>query len=170
MSTASVSVLMPCRNAGPFASSWVCSCPGTAWITCDRWWLNWGSSDGRLWCSRLRIIVEVIKAHQMPSWAIGAARGTLIGWLMPMIHILPVRLHMLFHHWTQPKWLMVYGEGEEFSDETGLIRRYPTLPPSVGLDGFPSRCLCQPSVVSVVQWALQSFDRRWCRFWFWLLA
>ena len=59
---------------------------------------------------------------------------------------------------------MVYGEGEEFNDKTGLVQRYPTLLPSVGLDGFCSHCfICQPSVVfrRSMGVLLRAFDQQW---------
>ena len=63
-----------------------------------------------------------------------------------------------------PEWLMVYGEGEEFNEETGLVQRYPTLPATVGLEGFRSYCfICQPAVVfrrSMVV-LLGEFDQQW---------
>jgi len=50
-----------------------------------------------------------------------------------------------------PDWLMVYAEAEEFNDETGLVQRYPALPPSAALDGFRSyysfsALCCVPSI------------------------
>ena len=49
---------------------------------------------------------------------------------------------------SHPQWLLVYGEGEEFNEDTGLTQRYPTLPVTVGLSGFRSHCfICQPAVV-----------------------
>jgi len=46
---------------------------------------------------------------------------------------------------------MVYAEAEEFNDETGLVQRYPALPPSAALDGFRSyysfsALCCVPSI------------------------
>ncbi len=63
-----------------------------------------------------------------------------------------------------PEWLMVYGEGEEFNDETGLVQRYPSLPASVGLEGFWSHCfICQPAVVfrRSMGVLLGEFDQQW---------
>ena len=62
-----------------------------------------------------------------------------------------------------PEWLMLYGEGDEFNSTTGLQQRYPTLPPTVGMEGFLSHCfICQPSVVfrRSMGVLLGSFDQR----------
>ena len=65
---------------------------------------------------------------------------------------------------THPDWLMVYGEGEEFNEDTGLVQRYPTMPVSVGLEGFRSHCfICQPTVVfrRSMGVLLGEFDEQW---------
>jgi hypothetical protein len=59
---------------------------------------------------------------------------------------------------------MVYGEGEEFNESSGLKQRYPTLQPKVGLAGFRSHCfICQPTVVFRRSMAilLGPFDLQW---------
>ena len=59
---------------------------------------------------------------------------------------------------------MLYGEGDEFNSATGLQQRYPTLPPSVGIEGFRSHCfICQPSVVfrRSMGIVLGAFDEYW---------
>ena len=92
--------------------------------------------------SRLRI---VSRSDSGPADALNKAfreaRGTLIGWLNADDLYPPGALARAFAALNaHPEWLMVYGEGEEFNEETGLIQRYPTLPESVGLEGFRSHC------------------------------
>ena len=82
-------------------------------------------------------------------------------------------VHALLIH---PEWLMVYGEGEEFDEETDLIRRYPTLPASAGIDGFRSHCfICKPAAVfrRTMGLLLKGFDKQWQNTYaldFWLRA
>ena len=170
---ASVSVLMPCRNAGPFLKAAVQSAlnqPGCIELLVA----DGGSTDGSLETleafthkdSRVRI---VSRSDNGPSDALNqafrAARGTLIGWLNTDDLYPPGALaRAVAALKTHPEWLMVYGDGEEFNDETGFVQCYPTLPPSVGLDGFRSHCfICQPSVVfrRSMGVLLGEFDRQW---------
>ena len=63
-----------------------------------------------------------------------------------------------------PEWVMVYGEGEEFNEETGLVQRYPTLPASVGLEDFRAHCfICQLAGVfrRPMRVLLGKFDQQW---------
>jgi glycosyltransferase involved in cell wall biosynthesis len=97
--------------------------------------------------------------------ALAAARGTLIGWLnaddlFPPGALARAAATLQAH----PRWLMVYGEGEEFNESSGLKQRYPTLQPKVGLAGFRSHCfICQPTVVFRRSMAmlLGPFDLQW---------
>ena len=104
---------------------------------------------------RVRI---VSKSDRGPADALNKAfrlaRGTLIGWLNADDLMPPGALARSVSAFnTHPEWLMVYGEGEEFNDETGLVQRYPTLPASVGLEGFRSHCfICQPTGSSADRW------------------
>ena len=148
---------MPCRNAGAYlqaAAQSVLAQPECLELLVA----DGGSSDGSLQVledlavadPRLRI---VSRSDCGPADALNkafrAARGTLIGWLnaddvMPPGALARAVAALNAH----PEWLMVYGEGDEFNEETGLIQRYPTLPAPVGLEGFLSHCfICQPSVV-----------------------
>ena len=169
----SVSVLMPCRNAGPFlreAINTVLQQPECLELLVA----DGGSTDGSLaelkqWSendSRVRIISE---SDSGPADALNkafrAARGTLIGWLNADDLYPPGALARAVTALNaHPKWLMLYGEGDEFNSSTGLKRRYPTLPPSVGIDGFRSHCfICQPSVVfrRSMGVLLGAFDEHW---------
>lgn len=157
MTTAYVSVLMPCRNAGPFLQAAVQSVL-TQQQCLELLVADGGSTDGSLQLledlaaadPRLRI---VSRNDSGPADALNKAfreaRGTTIGWLnaddlMPLGALARAVAALNAH----PEWLMVYGEGEEFNEETGLVQRYPTLPASVGFEGFVSHCfICQPAVV-----------------------
>ena len=83
------------------------------------------------------------------SKAFRAARGTLIRWLNPDYLSLPGAFAGAIIAFSEiPEWLMIFRKGKQFNEETNLIQRYPTLPPSVNLSGFQSLCfICQPAVV-----------------------
>ena len=164
---------MPCRNAGPYLQAAITSVLNQPecleLIVADG-----GSTDGSLEQletiasndPRLRIIS---RSDRGPADALNkafrAARGTLIGWLnaddlMPMGALARAVAALNAH----PEWLMVYGEGEEFNEDTGFVQRYPTLPASVGIEGFRSHCfICQPAVVfrRSMRILLGEFDYQW---------
>ena len=164
---------MPCRNAGHFLLAAVQSV--LAQEEClELLVADGGSTDGSLELleslaqadSRIRILS---RRDRGPADALNkafrAARGTFIGWLnsddlMPEGSL--ARAVAALEN--DPKLLMVYGEGEEFNEDLDLCRRYPTLPASVGLDGFRSHCfICQPAVVfrRSMGILLGEFDKRW---------
>ena len=164
---------MPCRNAGPFLAAAVQSV--LAQPEClELLVADGGSTDGTL--QALELLVEtdpririVSRFDHGPADALNkafrAARGTLIGWLNADDLMPPGSLaravNALGDH---PEWLMVYGQGEEFNDDTGLIQPYPTLPPTIGLEGFRSYCfICQPAVVfrRCMGVLLGTFDTYW---------
>ena len=97
--------------------------------------------------------------------AFRAARGTLIGWLNADDISPPGAFaRAVTALATNPEWLMVYGEGEEFNEKSGLVQRYPTLPPSSGIEGFRSHCfICQPTVLfhRSMGLLLGPFDEHW---------
>lgn len=148
---------MPCFNPGPFLE------PAIASVLTQPECLelivaDGGSTDGSV--ERLRELARtdprlrvVSEPDQGPADALNKAfcraRGTLIGWLNADDLYAPGALaRAVAALAAHPEWLMVYGEGEEFDEHTGLRRPYPTLPPMVGLAGFGSHCfICQPSVV-----------------------
>ena len=176
---------MPCRNAGPFLRKAVASVLQQP--QCLELLVADGcSSDGSLELledlasadPRLRL---VSRRDTGPADALNrafrAARGSLIGWLnaddlYPPGALARATAALEAH----PEWLMVYGEGEEFNAATGLRQRYPTLPPSVGIEGFRSHCfICQPAVVFRRSMALLlgPFDPQWTTtfdFDYWLRA
>lgn len=169
----SVSVLMPCRNAGPFlrpAVESVLAQPECLELVVS----EGGSTDGSLeklenWSesdSRIRI---VSRNDNGPADALNkafrAARGTLIGWLNADDLYPPKALaRAVVAFKANPEWLMIYGEGDEFNSTTRLQKRYPTLPPTVGIEGFRSHCfICQPSVLfrRSMGLLLGPFDEHW---------
>ena len=168
-----VSVLMPCRNAGSFlraAVSSVLQQPECLELLVA----DGGSSDGSVeelerWAakdSRVRIVSRCDRgpAHAL-NLAFKEARGTIIGWLNADDLYPPGALaRAVFALLENPQWLMVYGEGDEFNISTGMQRRYPTLPPSVGIEAFRDFCfICQPSVVfrRTMGVMLGPFDEHW---------
>ena len=176
---------MPCFNPGPHlqeAVSSVLSQPECLELVVA----DGGSTDGSL--QLLHTLAQHdprVRVHSEPdagpadalNKALRRVRGTVIGWLNADDLYMPGALSRacaaLRAH---PIWLMVYGEGEEFSPATGLRRRYPTLPPEVGLAGFRSHCyLCQPTVVfrRAMTVLLGDFDCHWSTafdFDYWLRA
>lgn len=176
---------MPCRNAMPFLSEAVESVLGQPECL-ELLVADGGSSDSSLQLlealtaadPRVRIIS---RSDNGPGDALNqafrAARGTLIGWLnaddLYPTGALARAVSALDAH---PQWLMVYGEGDEFNSATGIQQRYPTLPPSAGIEGFRSHCfICQPSVVfrRSMGLLLGPFDEHWSTsfdFDYWLRA
>lgn len=97
--------------------------------------------------------------------AFAASRGTLIGWLnADDLYTKAALARAVAALEAHAQWLMVYGEGDEFNDTTGLRQRYPTLQPKIGLAGFSSHCfICQPTVVfrRSMGVLLGPFDLQW---------
>jgi hypothetical protein len=176
---------MPCFNPGSFLGSAVRSVLNqTACL--ELIVADGGSSDGALGLleslSKADRRVRIIRGpDQGPAdalnKALAAARGTLIAWLnaddlFPPGALARAAAALQAH----PRWLMVYGEGEEFNEASGLVQRYPTLQPDVGLAGFRSHCfICQPTVVFRRSMAmlLGPFDLQWSTafdFDYWLRA
>lgn len=164
---------MPCFNPGPFLQEAVASV--LAQPECLELLIaDGGSTDGSLEAlkefasadARVRIIPG---PDQGPADALNKAfaqaRGTLIGWLNADDLSSPGALARAAAALAaNPRWLMVYGEGEEFDGSTGIRQRYPTLQPKVGLEGFRSHCyICQPTVVfrRTMGVLLGPFDLRW---------
>lgn len=164
---------MPCRNAGPFLEEAVASVMQQPecieLLIADR-----GSTDGSLeeverWSKKDSRVRLINRSDSGPADALNqafrAARGTLIGWLnaddlFPQGAL--ARAVAALN--ANPHWLMLYGEVDEFNSTTGLQQRYPTLPPSVGIEGFRSHCfICQPSVVfrRSMGVMLGPFDEHW---------
>lgn len=173
MNTACVSVLMPCRNGLPYLNAAVQSVlvqPECLELLVA----DGGSRDGSIellqsWAARDRRVRIVSRADKGPGNALNRAfrqaRGTMIGWLNADDLYPPgslARAVAALH--ANQEWLMIFGEGLEFNDNTGKVRRYPTLPASVGLEGLRAHCfICQPTVVFRRSMAviLGPFDEHW---------
>ncbi|QNI96563.1 glycosyltransferase [Synechococcus sp. RS9902] len=152
-----VSVMMPCLNAAPFLNDAVSSVlEQTACL--ELLVSDGGSTDGSLEeLERWHLIdprVKIVsRSDSGPAdglnKAFKAARGTFIGWLnADDLYPLGALARAVSAFDAHPHWLMLYGEGEEFNSVSGLQRRYPTFPPSVGIGRFRFHCfICQPSVV-----------------------
>jgi hypothetical protein len=156
MAAASVSVLMPCRNAGRFLEEALDSALADPAVL-ELLIADGGSSDGSLERieargredRRLRL---VSRADQGPADALNRAlphaRGSVIGWLNADDRYLSAAASRAVAALAaNPDWLMVYGEGEHIDAEGRRLDRYPTRGPEVGLAGFRDYCfLCQPTV------------------------
>lgn len=173
MSLPCVSVLMPCRNAFPHLPAAVQSVLGQPECL-ELLVADGGSSDDSIrflesMAARDRRVRVVSRADGGPADALNKAfqhaRGTLIGWLnADDLYPQGALARAVEAFDAHPNWLMLFGEGQEFDSDTGQSHRYPTLPPSVGLDGFRSHCfICQPTVVFRRSMALLlgPFDERW---------
>ncbi|MDA7685395.1 glycosyltransferase [bacterium] len=156
-SQACVSVLMPCRNAGPFLEKAIASVIQQSQCL-ELLIADGGSTDGSLDIlekaarddQRIKI---VSRKDNGPADALNKclrkAKGTFIGWLnaddIYTTGSLARAVNALEQH---PQWIMTIGEGEEFNESSGYTKRYPTIPPSRGLNSLLSHCcICQPTVV-----------------------
>jgi len=164
---------MPCFNPGAFLQEAVASV--LAQPQClELLVADGGSTDGSLERlhqlasadARLRIVPG---PDQGPADALNKAftlaRGTLIGWLnADDLYPAGALARAVDALSANPHWLMVYGEGEEFTTATGERQRYPTLQPHVGIEGARSHCfICQPTVVfrRTMGLLLGPFDLQW---------
>ena len=164
---------MPCRNAGQLLRETVASVLQQPQCL-ELLLANSGSSDGSLplleelaACDPRVRLVECSDSGPAAALnqAFRAARGSLIGCMNAGDLYPPGALARavaaLAEH---PHWLMVYGEAEEINAATGLLQRYPTLPPEFGVEGFLSHCfICQPAVLFRRSMAamLGPFDPQW---------
>ena len=169
----SISVLMPCFNSLPFLDEAIASV--LVQPQCLELLVGDGcSTDGSRELlqelasvdSRLRIIPGPDRGPaDALNKAFSLARGTLIGWLNADDLFPPGALGRAAAAMaSNPHWLMVYGEGEEFDATSGMRQRYPTLQPQAGLGHFRSHCfICQPTVVfrRTMGVLLGPFDLHW---------
>lgn len=155
-STPCVSVLMPCRNAGPFLEEAIASALADP-LVLELLIADGGSDDGSL--QRVeghargdRRVRLVSRRDDGPADALNRAwphaRGTVIGWLNADDRYTPgAPSRAVAALAAEPHWLMVYGEGEHIDAQGHPLERYPTRTPEVGLAGFRDYCfLCQPTV------------------------
>ena len=168
-----ISVLMPCFNPGAYLQEAVASVLNQPECL-ELLVVDGGSTDGSIQflsalASRDRRVRITYGPDQGPADALNKAfaqaRGTMIGWLNADDISPPGALGRAAQALSaNPRWLMVYGEGEEFDAATGMRQRYPTLQPEVGLGGFRSHCfICQPTVVfdRTMGLLLGPFDLHW---------
>lgn len=172
-SPACVSVLMPCRNAGPFLEKAIDS------VTQQNQCLELLIADGGSTDGSLEILEKAARDDQRvkiisrkdngPADALNKclrkAKGTLIGWLnaddIYTSGSLARAVNALEQH---PEWIMIIGEGQEFDESSGYIKRYPTIPPYQGLNSLLSHCcICQPTVVfkRIMPILIGELDNKW---------
>lgn len=164
---------MPCFNPGAYLQEAVASVLNQPECL-ELLVADGGSTDGSIefltaLASRDRRVRITYGPDQGPADALNKAfaqaRGTMIGWLNADDISPPGALGRAAQALSaNPRWLMVYGEGEEFDAATGTRQRYPTLQPEVGLGGFRSHCfICQPTVVfdRTMGLLLGPFDLHW---------
>jgi glycosyltransferase involved in cell wall biosynthesis len=80
--------------------------------------------------------------------ALQSARGEIIGWLNADDLYAPDAISVATHALrADPDLVVVYGEGEHVDGAGRSIARYPTRPPSAGIEAFQAGCfICQPTV------------------------
>ena len=152
-----VSVLMPCRNPGPYLEKAIQS----ALAQPDLKQLIVADGDSK---------PEVLDAlrrwqHQDPrlEWfsapddgpadalnqALRRANSEWIGWLNADDLYTPGCLKRALKALDQqPHWQMIYGHGQHVDAQGNFLEIYPSQPPSIGPEGFQQGCfICQPTVL-----------------------
>lgn len=86
-------------------------------------------------------------AHALND-AMGAVRGTVIGWLNSDDLYAPGAVSRAMAVLAeQPRLLMVYGHGQHIDGQGVAFEDYPTLPPSTPVERFKQGCfICQPTM------------------------
>jgi glycosyltransferase involved in cell wall biosynthesis len=153
-----VSVLMPSLNQCDFIEVAVRSVLEQREAAVELLISDGGSTDGTLglleklmieFCPRLR---WVSAADSGPANAINRAfhssRGDIIGWLnaddIYAEDAVAAAVRLLA---ADAELVMVYGEAHHVDASGRMLHRYPTRPPSVGIEAFQSGCfICQPTV------------------------
>jgi glycosyltransferase involved in cell wall biosynthesis len=154
-----VSVLMPSLNQCEFIEVAVRSVlehndAAVELLICDG-----GSTDGTLGVLE-KLVVEFgpqlcweSGADSGPANAVNralqCARGDIIGWLNADDIYAPDAIVTAVRRFTaEPELVMVYGEGEHVDGTGRPMGRYPTRPPSVGIEAFQAGCfICQPTAL-----------------------
>ena len=168
-----VSVLMPCRNPGPFLDEAIRSAleqpqlkqlliaDGGSTPDVLKTLQRWQQQDSRVqWLS---------EPDQGPAdalnKALALATSDWIGWLNADDLYQPRCLERALSALTSnPQWQMVYGHGQHVDEEGRFLELYPSQPPALGLSGFQQGCfICQPTVVISHQLLKRvgGFDPRW---------
>ncbi|WP_373976105.1 glycosyltransferase [Chitinibacter sp. SCUT-21] len=97
-------------------------------------------------------LIFVSEPDQGPASAINKAlrlaQDDIIGWLNSDDLYTPGTVEAVLAAFAQhPDWQMLYGEANHIDAFGQVIDRYPTLPPSIGIDAFRAGCfICQPTV------------------------
>ena len=80
--------------------------------------------------------------------ALQLSRADIIGWLNADDIYAPDSISLAVRTFTtNANLIMLYGEAEHVDAKGNLLRRYPTLPPSAGVEAFQFGCfICQPTV------------------------
>jgi glycosyltransferase involved in cell wall biosynthesis len=153
-----VSVLMPSLNQCDFIEVAARSVLEQREAAVELLISDGGSTDGTLgllekltieFCPRLR---WVSAADGGPANAINKAlhssRGDIIGWLnADDIYAEDAVAAAVRSFAADAELVMVYGEADHVDASGRLLHRYPTLPPSVGIEAFQAGCfICQPTV------------------------
>jgi glycosyltransferase involved in cell wall biosynthesis len=159
-----VSVLMPSLNQFDFIEVAARSVLEQRDVSVELVISDGGSTDGTLrLLENLSIefgprIRWVSAADRGPASAINRAlqnsRADIIGWLNADDIYAPDAVSVAVRRFAADEELvMVYGEAE-FVDTAGdILRRYPTRPPSAGIEAFQSGCfICQPCSIPSVYW------------------
>jgi glycosyltransferase involved in cell wall biosynthesis len=158
-----VSVLMPSLNQFDFIEIAARSVLEQRDFSVELIISDGGSTDGTLGLLE-NLLIEfgprirwVSAADEGPGSAINRAlqhcRADIVGWLNADDIYAPDAVSVAVRRFSaDAELVMVYGEAE-FVDAAGnILRRYPTRPPSVGIEAFQSGCfICQPT----------AFLRRW---------
>ncbi len=168
-----VSVLMPCKNPGPFLDEAIRSAlaqpqlkqlliadGGSAPAVLNTL-QSWQQNDSRVqWLSQ---------PDQGPAdalnKALALATSDWIGWLnADDLYQQGCLERALSELDSNPQLQMVYGHGQHVDEEGRFLELYPSQPPKSGLNGFQQGCfICQPTVVISQQLLKRvgGFDPRW---------
>lgn len=152
-----VSVVMPSLNQVVFIEQAVESVLSQSYRNLELIVADGGSSDGTLdFLARKQTQDSRLKwfsgKDSGPANAINLAltqtRGTLIGWLNSDDMYVSGSVQRAVDGFSQQtEKLMLYGHGEHIDENSQIIERYPTLPPTVSIQKFKQGCfICQPSV------------------------
>ena len=172
-----VSVLMPCRNPGPYLDAAISSAlaqpqlhqliiaDGGSTAEVQDCLRRWQRQDARVeWFSG----ADAGPADALNK-ALRLANSEWIGWLNADDLYQPGCLERALKALARnPQWQMIYGHGQHVNAEGQFLELYPSQPPSLGPQGFQEGCfICQPTVLLSKQLLAHvgGFDPQWrCAF------
>lgn len=152
-----LSVVMPSLNQRAFVEQAVRSVLGQSVTNLELIVADGLSTDGTLGFlrgvakkdKRLKVLAskDTGPAHALNK-ALAQTKGSLIGWINADDFYSPNVFADVINAFEQnPKWLMLYGQGQHVDEAGQPLSPYPTLPPSVLIDRFQAGCfICQPTV------------------------